>query len=30
MTFTEFKSMRKRATAAEMERAGVAHNEETQ
>jgi hypothetical protein len=30
MTFTEFKGMRKRATAAEMERAGVAHNKETQ
>ena len=30
MTFTEFKGMRKRATAAELKRAGVTPNEQTQ
>ena len=30
MTFREFTAMRKKATAAEMERAGVTHNKETQ
>ena len=30
MKFSEFQAMRKRVTAAEMERAGVTHNEQTQ
>ena len=30
MTFTEFKGMGKRATAAELKRAGVTTNEQTQ
>ena len=30
MTFTEFKGMRKRASAAELKRAGVTTNEQTQ
>jgi hypothetical protein len=30
MTFSEFQHMRKKVTAAEMERAGVTHNKETQ
>ena len=30
MTFSELQHMRKKATAAEMERAGVTHNKETQ
>ena len=30
MTFTEFKGMRKKTTAAEMERARLTHNEQTQ
>ena len=30
MTFSEFQHMRKKATAAEMERAGVPHNKQTQ
>jgi hypothetical protein len=29
MTFSEFQHMRKKATIAEMERAGVTHNKET-